>query len=63
MTHFIPFNRPTFEGNEHRYIGEAIAAGQISGDWHFSKRCNDYLEAELGVRVLLSRPHARMRWR
>ncbi|HEY8952272.1 MAG TPA: dTDP-4-amino-4,6-dideoxygalactose transaminase [Candidatus Dormibacteraeota bacterium] len=55
MTDFIPFNRPTFEGSEHQYIAEAIAAGHISGDGPFSKRCHAYLEAELGVpRALLT---------
>ena len=55
MTDFIPFNRPSFEGNEHEYIAEAIAAGHISGDGPFSKRCHAYLEAELGVpRALLT---------
>ena len=49
MEGFIPFNRPTFEGNEHEYIAEAIAAGHVSGDGMFSKRCHAYLEAELGV--------------
>jgi dTDP-4-amino-4,6-dideoxygalactose transaminase len=55
MTDFIPFNRPSFEGNEHEYIAEAIVAGHISGDGPFSKRCHAYLEAELGVaRALLT---------
>ena len=55
MADFIPFNRPSFEGNEHEYIAEAIAAGHISGDGPFSKRCHAYLEAELGVpRALLT---------
>jgi dTDP-4-amino-4,6-dideoxygalactose transaminase len=49
MSDFIPFNRPTFEGNEHEYIAEAIAAGHVSGDGMFSKRCHAYLESELGV--------------
>jgi dTDP-4-amino-4,6-dideoxygalactose transaminase len=55
MPDFIPFNRPTFEGNEHEYIAQAIAAGHISGDGPFSKKCHAYLEAELGVpRALLT---------
>ncbi|HKW72611.1 MAG TPA: dTDP-4-amino-4,6-dideoxygalactose transaminase [Candidatus Dormibacteraeota bacterium] len=49
MEGLIPFNRPSFEGNEHEYIAEAIAAGHVSGDGMFSKRCHEYLEAELGV--------------
>ena len=45
----IPFNRPSFEGREHEYLEAAIATGQISGDGIFTKRCHEYLEAELGV--------------
>lgn len=51
----IPFNRPSFEGNEHEYITAAIASGHISGDGPFSKRCHAYLESALGVpRALLT---------
>jgi dTDP-4-amino-4,6-dideoxygalactose transaminase len=45
----IPFNKPSFEGREHEYLEAAIASGQISGDGTFTKRCHEYLEAELGV--------------
>lgn len=45
----IPFNRPSFEGNEHEYIAAAIASGHISGDGIFTKRCHEYLESALGV--------------
>jgi dTDP-4-amino-4,6-dideoxygalactose transaminase len=51
----IPFNRPAVVGDEHRYMREAIAAGKISGDGEFSRRCHALLEAELGaVRALLT---------
>lgn len=46
----IPFNRPSFAGNERKYIAEAIASGQISGDGKFSRKCHAYLERELGIR-------------
>lgn len=45
----IPFNRPSFEGRETEYIAAAIAAGHISGDGTFSKRCHEFLESQLGV--------------
>jgi dTDP-4-amino-4,6-dideoxygalactose transaminase len=45
----IPFNKPSFEGREHEYLEAAIAGGQISGDGTFTKRCHEFLEAELGV--------------
>jgi dTDP-4-amino-4,6-dideoxygalactose transaminase len=39
MTRYrIPFNKPSFAGNETRYIAEAIERGHISGDGHFTKR-------------------------
>jgi dTDP-4-amino-4,6-dideoxygalactose transaminase len=49
----IPFNRPCFTGNELKYIGEAVARGQISGDGYFTKQCHKYLEKALGVHKAL----------
>jgi dTDP-4-amino-4,6-dideoxygalactose transaminase len=51
----IPFNRPSLVGEELLYMREAIAAGKISGDGSFSRRCHALLEAELGAaKVLLT---------
>lgn len=51
----IPFNKPSFAGNENRYIAEAIERGHISGDGHFTKACHALLEKALGVpKVLLT---------
>jgi dTDP-4-amino-4,6-dideoxygalactose transaminase len=51
----IPFNRPSLVGDELRYMQEAIAAGKISGDGAFSRRCHALLEQELGAaKVLLT---------
>lgn len=36
----IPFNRPSFLSDELDYIRDAIARGQLSGDGHYTKRCN-----------------------
>jgi dTDP-4-amino-4,6-dideoxygalactose transaminase len=49
MSYEIPFNRVCFSGNEYRYIAEALAAGHISGDGTFTRRCERFLESELGV--------------
>lgn len=46
----IPFNRPCFAGKEHAYISAAIAAGQISGDGEFTRKCQAWLETRLGVK-------------
>jgi dTDP-4-amino-4,6-dideoxygalactose transaminase len=45
----IPFNRPTRAGEESRYVAEALASGQWSGDGVFTQRCHARLEARLGV--------------
>ncbi|MDZ4775087.1 MAG: dTDP-4-amino-4,6-dideoxygalactose transaminase [Planctomycetota bacterium] len=51
----IPFNKPSFAGNETRYIAEAIERGHISGDGHFTKACHKLLEESVGVpRALLT---------
>jgi dTDP-4-amino-4,6-dideoxygalactose transaminase len=51
----IPFNRTSLVGNELRYITEALEAGHISGNGHFTKKCQEFLEKELGVaKVLLA---------
>lgn len=49
----IPFNRPSFEGDELAYIAEAIASGHVSGDGPFTKKCHQLLEEELGVNKAL----------
>jgi dTDP-4-amino-4,6-dideoxygalactose transaminase len=51
----IPFNRPCFAGKEQEYIAEAIQRGQISGNGHFTRLCEQLLEEALGAhRVLLT---------
>jgi dTDP-4-amino-4,6-dideoxygalactose transaminase len=49
----IPFNKPSFAGNENRYIAEAIDRGHISGDGHFTKASHALLEKALGVQKVL----------
>ena len=49
----IPFNRPSFVGNEPSLIQEAITAGHFSGDGIFTKKCHLLLENELGVKKAL----------
>jgi dTDP-4-amino-4,6-dideoxygalactose transaminase len=51
----IPFNRPAVVGKEMAYMQEAIAAGRLSGDGAFSRRCHALLEAEFAApRALLT---------
>lgn len=39
----ILFNRPSLFGNELIYISEAVESGNISGEGHFSRRCEEQL--------------------
>ena len=40
----IPFNKPLVTGKEFKYINEAIANGQLSGNGPFTKKCNLWIE-------------------
>ncbi|MGO9949552.1 MAG: dTDP-4-amino-4,6-dideoxygalactose transaminase [Steroidobacteraceae bacterium] len=51
----IPFNKPYPSGKEISYIAQAIAAGRLSGDGDFSRRCEHWLEGTLNsVKALLT---------
>ena len=51
----VPFNRPSFQGEEHRLIDEAMRGGHASGDGPMTRRCREVLESELGcARALLT---------
>jgi len=56
MSYTIPFNKPSFVGDELDNIAKAIAAGHISGDGPFSQRCGALLEETLGVPKSLLTP-------
>lgn len=45
----VPFNRPSFLGNELKYISDAISAEHISGDGRFSQLCSEFLQSRLGA--------------
>lgn len=49
----VDFNRPVPVGNELDYIRQAVAAGHLSGDGPFTKKCHAFLENALGVRKAL----------
>jgi dTDP-4-amino-4,6-dideoxygalactose transaminase len=51
----LPFNLPSFAGNEMQYIAAAMATGHASGDGVFTERCHAWLERALpGSRALLT---------
>ena len=55
MAYRIPFNRASVVGSELAYVSEALEEGHISGDGHFSRRCETLLEQALGApRVLMT---------
>jgi dTDP-4-amino-4,6-dideoxygalactose transaminase len=45
----IPFNRPGPVGDELRHLAEAAAGPHHSGDGPYTRRCQEFLERELGV--------------
>src|SRR5574337_1553297 len=49
----IPFNQPYMTGRELEYIAQAHAAGHLSGDGPFTKRCHAWLEQRTGARKAL----------
>jgi dTDP-4-amino-4,6-dideoxygalactose transaminase len=49
MIEQVPFNRAAVVGREHEYMAAAVANGHISGDGPFTRKCQQFLEEELGV--------------
>lgn len=49
----IPFNRPALIGREVSYLREAIRRGQLSGDGHFTARCNALIAERTGAKKAL----------
>jgi dTDP-4-amino-4,6-dideoxygalactose transaminase len=51
----IPFNRPHLTGAERDYIQQAADRGQLAGNGAFTRRCQEWLQVQLGSpRVLLT---------
>jgi dTDP-4-amino-4,6-dideoxygalactose transaminase len=49
VSYRIPFNKPYMSGDEFTYMQQAVAAGHLSGDGAFTKKCHTLLENSLGV--------------
>lgn len=49
----IPFNKPSFTGNEEKYVLRSMKSSKISGDGEFSKRCHKWFEEKLGCKKAL----------
>ena len=46
----IESNKINLQGNELKYIKEAISSNRISGDGEFTKKCNQFIENSLQVK-------------
>ena len=49
----VPFNKPTLQGSELKYIEEAIKFGHLSGDGHFTKKCSSLIKKLTGSKFCL----------
>ncbi len=49
----IPFNKPFLTGKETTYIEQAVASGHISGNGHFTKKCQRFFENHFSIKKAL----------
>ncbi|MGJ0365516.1 dTDP-4-amino-4,6-dideoxygalactose transaminase [Aliarcobacter cryaerophilus] len=49
----IGFNKPTYTGNEEKYVIESMKSSKISGDGKFTKRCEFWFEEKLQCKKVL----------
>ncbi len=49
----IPFNKPYMTGGEFAYISQACEQGQLAGNGVFTKKCNQWLEDNIGCKRAL----------
>jgi dTDP-4-amino-4,6-dideoxygalactose transaminase len=52
----IPFNKPFLVGKESDYLAEALGAGNVASDGHFTQACTQLLETRFGIRKVLITP-------
>ena len=53
MIYKIPFNKPSFSGNELEYINDAVSREHISGDGFYTKKCQELLEQRFSAKKVL----------
>lgn len=49
----IPFNKPYLTGKEAHYIYKTVYDGKLSGNGHFTKKCQNYFEQRFGFKKAL----------
>lgn len=49
----IGFNKPTYTGNEEKYVIESMKSSKISGDGKFTKRCEFWFKEKLQCKKVL----------
>lgn len=49
----VPFNKPSFTGNELEYISNAVSNVHISGDGSYTKKCHELLEKRFNAKKVL----------
>jgi dTDP-4-amino-4,6-dideoxygalactose transaminase len=52
----LPFNRPSYTGNEDHHVLAAMRSAKISGDGDYGRRCQVWFEDKLGCRKALLTP-------
>ncbi len=49
----IAFNKPSYTGNEDRYVLKSLQNDKISGDGEFSQKCQSWFESKLNCKKVL----------
>ena len=49
----IPFNKPSYTGNELNYINDSVNSWKISGDGKYTKKCHELLEEKISAKKVL----------
>ncbi len=52
----IPFNRPCLTGNEWAYVKAAMESNHLSGDGHFGRLCQNWLQKKLNAKASFLTP-------
>ena len=52
----IPFNKPTYTGNEEKYVLGSMKSSKISGDGNFTLKCHKWFEEKLKCKKVMLTP-------